>query len=177
MSTPVLYELGPDDADVFRDAILDLRMGNPYAASVTVYDTADYADMRLLITDDGRAGIAVRGDEIVSVFARRDSAYPRCGRSLVAVAVEAGGRRLDCFDPALPRIYAAEGFRPVARLKWVDEYAPDGWDYQLYSNYNSGRPDVVFMRYDPARLDSHYQPGEGRYVEDYDAGLEATASD
>lgn len=69
-----------------------------------VYDVEEYAGMRLLITDDGRAGVALKDDEVVSVFACRDTAYPRCGQSLLATAVAGGGRRLDCYDTVLPKL-------------------------------------------------------------------------
>lgn len=129
--------------------------------------------MRLFVTDDGSAGVALKGDEIVSVYAKKDGAYPRCGRALLATAVAQGGRRLDCYDTVLPKLYAEEGFRPVARVRWNDEYAPDDWDYDTFDGYNHGRPDVVFMAYDPDSLNRPYQPGEGRYVTDYDDGLAA----
>jgi hypothetical protein len=57
---------------------------------------------------------------------------------------------------------------PVARLKWNDEYAPDGWDYPTYDRFNGGRPDVVFMAHSPGAEDSSYKPGEGVQVQDYD---------
>ena len=34
-------------------------------------------------------------------------------------------------------------------MPWNDEYAPEGWDYELFRNFNQGRPDVTFMAYDP----------------------------
>jgi len=130
--------------------------------------------MRLFITDDGRYGIALNDDEIVSAFSHRDSKYPSAAKSMLAVAVQQGGRRLDCFDTALPRIYSEAGFVPVARLKWNDDYAPDGWNCRVYSRYNGGRPDVVFMAHDPAALDSRYVPGSGLYVNSYDEGIDAS---
>ncbi|GAF48568.1 hypothetical protein RW1_055_00640 [Rhodococcus wratislaviensis NBRC 100605] len=41
--------------------MLALRNNNPYAASVYVYDTHEYCGMRMLVTDDGKAGVAVNG--------------------------------------------------------------------------------------------------------------------
>lgn len=103
----------------------------------------------------------------------RDSDHPRAANSMLEIAVAAGGRRLDCFDTVLPAIYAKSGFVPVARLKWNDDYAPDGWNYTLYQRYNGGRPDVVFMAHNPASVDSTYQRGSGRYVDSYDDGTDA----
>jgi hypothetical protein len=172
-STPDLHELSPSDADLYRQQMQKLAATNRFAASVHIYSTDEYADMRLFVTDDGRSGIAMNGNEIVSVYSHRDSNYPGSAPAMLAVAVEQGGRRLDCFDTALPSLYAEAGFIPVARMKWNDDYAPDGWDYQLYQRYNAGRPDVVFMAYDPRALDSRYEPGTGHYVDTYDDGTAA----
>lgn len=146
----------------------ELKDGNRFHASVYVYDEAEYCDKRLFVTDDGKAGFALAGDEIVSVFRHPDSAYPNAAPALIAAAVSEGGRRLDCFDTVLPAAYARAGFVPVARLRWNDDYAPEGWDYDTYRVFNGGRPDVVFMAYDPAALDSRYERGAGPYVDDYD---------
>jgi len=150
-----------------------LKVSNRFASSVHVYNIGEYENMRLFVTDDGRSGIALNHDEIVSAFSHRDSKYPSAAKSMLAVAVQQGGRRLDCFDTALPRIYSEAGFVPVARLKWNDDYAPDDWNYTVYSRYNGGRPDVVFMAHDPAALDSGYAAGAGYYVDSYDDGMDA----
>lgn len=168
LSTPRVFELSSDDAPAFRAAIASLREGNRYAASVYVYDEAEYRDMRLFTTQDGKAGFALHDDDIVSVFARSDGDNHRPGFSLLATAVSLGGRRLDCFDTVLPSIYGREGFVPVARLPWNDDYAPADWDKATYAKFNHGEPDVVFMAYDPDYLDHTYQPGAGALVTDYD---------
>ncbi|MFC9966115.1 hypothetical protein ACFVH4_17955 [Nocardia ignorata] len=172
-STPDLYELAPADADFFRQQMVLLTENNRFAASVHVYSTEEYGAMRLFVTDDGKAGIALKGDEIVSVFAHRDTRYPGASMAMLTIAIDQGGRRLDCFDTVLPRLYAEAGFVPVARLAWDDEYAPPGWDYDTFGKHNGGRPDVVFMAYDPAAVGSEYRPGAGRTVTDYDEGIDA----
>ncbi|ABG99747.1 conserved hypothetical protein (plasmid) [Rhodococcus jostii RHA1] len=173
VSTPTLYELDQRDADLYREQMLALRNNNPYAASVYVYDTHEYRGMRMLVTDDGKAGVAVNGDEVVSVFAHNDCAHPRAAYALLSQATEIGGHRLDCFDTVLPKIYAQSGFVPVARLAWNDDYAPDGWNYSTYRNFNNGRPDVVFMAYDPAAIGSKYTNTAANYVDNYDTGIES----
>lgn len=175
-STPDLYELAHSDADVYRQQMEQLKVSNRFASSVHIYSDDEYSNMRLFVTDDGRSGIALNDDEIVSAFSHRDSKYPSAAKSMLAVAVQQGGRRLDCFDTALPRIYSEAGFVLVARLKWNDDYAPDDWNYTVYSRYNGGRPDVVFMAHDPAALNSRYVPGAGQYVNSYDDGINAVHS-
>ena len=174
MSAPTLYELAPDDSGVYRAQMLELTEKNPYAASVYVYDEDEYRNMRLLVTDDGRAGVALKGDEIVSAFAHKDCAHPKSVQSMLSQATALGGHRLDCFDTVLPDLYADAGFVPVARLKWNDDYAPDEWDYDTFRSFNDGRPDVVFMAYDPDRVGGDYIPGAGEYVDDYDDGIART---
>ncbi len=173
-SAPPMYELDSGDASIFRSQIDTLKQNNRFAAAVYVYDEEEYSRMRMLVTDDGKSGLALKGDDIVSVFAHRDTAHPHAVNSMLATAVAAGGRRLDCFDTVLPAIYARSGFVPVARLRWNDEYAPDGWDRELYSQYNHGRPDVVYMAYDPNAIGSQYRRGTGAYVETPDDGERAS---
>jgi hypothetical protein len=168
--TPKVYELGEGSSEGFRGAMEALREGNPYHASVYVYEAEEYAQMRLFCADDGKAGFALKGDEIVSVFVSRDSEHAGCARTLLATAVSEGGRRLDCFDTTLPRIYASEGFVPVARIPWNDDYKPDAWDYSTYRKFNDGRPDVVLMAYDPRSLGGKYDRAAGAPVGDYGDG-------
>ncbi|GAA5107919.1 glycosyltransferase [Nocardia iowensis] len=173
-SVPELYELRPSDADVFHEQMMKLKENNKFAASVHVYEVGEYQGMRMLVSDDGTAGIAIKGDEIVSVYSHRDvTNYPKAAHALVETAVMLGGRRLDCFDTVLPKLYAECGFEPVARLAWDDRYAPDGWSYETFGRYNDGRPDVVFMAHNPDKLGSTYEPGAGRHVDTYDEGVDA----
>ncbi|RAL31012.1 hypothetical protein [Rhodococcus sp. AQ5-07] len=151
--------------------MLELTRKNPYAASVHVCEETEYRQMRLLVTDDGKAGVALKDDEVVSVFAHKDSAHSDVAQSMLRQATTLGGRRLDCFDTVLPTLYADAGFVPVARLAWNDDYAPDGWDYQQFGRFNGGRPDVAFKAYDPDRVGGIYTPGAGEYVDDYDIGI------
>jgi 8-oxo-dGTP pyrophosphatase MutT (NUDIX family) len=176
-STPNVFELEPtpENAKTFRDAMQKSLEGNPYSASVYVYDEEDYAGMRLFLSDDGKSGIALHdGDEIVSVFSDPKSKNKKVARHLISIAVQNGGKRLDAFDTVLPSIYAKEGFVVKSRLKWNDEYPPDGWDKEVFAKFNNGEPDVVFMQHEPGMEDMDYEPGFGDYVEDYDSGLAST---
>lgn len=174
-STPDLFELDPQkDAEAFRDAIQKLKESNKYSASVYVYDVEEYRNMRLFSTEDGTAGIALKPDgDIVSGFVYADSPHKRAISSMLSQMVELGGDRLDAFDTVLPGIYANSGFKPVARVRWDNEFAPDGWDKETYSKFNNGEPDVVIMAYDSDRVGSEYDPTEGEVFDDYDAAMEA----
>lgn len=144
-----------------------------FGAAVATYPAADYAGMRTFTTPDGKAGVSVKSDgDIVSVFKHPDSSASRFADSALAMAVQAGGNKLDAFDTVLPKLYAENGFRAVARLPFNDEYAPPDWDYERYGLYNNGRPDVVFMVHDPEHA-AAYKPGDGERIATYDAGVAA----
>ncbi len=67
-------------------------------------------------------------------------------------AVAAGGRRLDCFNTILPTFYSRHGFQVVASLPFNTDYAPDGWDYDLYKKFeDKGTPDIAFMVFNATR--------------------------
>ncbi len=68
----------------FADAIREVQR-DPYAASADIYEEEEYRQMRLLVTDDGRAGVAIKGDEIVSAFgAHKDCAHPKAVQSMLS---------------------------------------------------------------------------------------------
>ena len=84
--------------------------------------------MSKFLTPSHGAGFALKhGDELVSVF-NTGKDGKGLGNTLVNQAVENGAKRLDCYDinGGLPRLYSRNGFKPVARMKWDDDYAPDG---------------------------------------------------
>lgn len=175
VSTPDILEIS--DPAEFHNAISAAKAGHPFGESVTVYSPEAYSGMRLFMTEDGTAGFALNGDDIVSVFKAKGS--PHRGWSLHALnlATSQGGRRLDAFDTELPHLYALAGFEVVGRTAFVDEYAPEGWDYGRYAQYNKGRPDVVAMVYRP-RSNGIYTRGSGQQFPDYDsmiAGAKAAA--
>jgi hypothetical protein len=169
--TPLtFYEVGgAKGAETFKNAIVRAKDSNKYGAAVTVHETSDYEGMRLFTTPDGLTGFALKGDDIVSLFKHDDTKAKRVGTTSLNLATEQGGRRLDAFDTMLPDLYSGRGFKAVARLKWSDQYAPDGWDKEAFKDYNNGEPDVVFMVHSPATAKA-YVKGDGRTVKDYDEG-------
>lgn len=125
---------------MFHGQLAALKRNAKISVTVDVHEPEEYLDCDLYLTENGRAGFAIKnGDELVSVFSYGGE---RAGDAIVAKAVEQGARRLDCFDieNRLPGLYGRHGFQPVARVRWDDEYAPDDWDYDRL-----GRPDVVAM--------------------------------
>lgn len=163
------HELDPaKGAQRFHDAITAAKQ-NKYGAAVTAYPADDYKSMRLFLTPDGQSGFALKGDDIVSVFKHPDSKVKGVATTMLALATQQGGRRLDCFDTMLPELYSKSGFHAVARVGFSDEFAPPGWDRATFKSFNGGRPDVVFMAYNPADK-ALYQAGDGTRIDDYDSG-------
>ena len=163
-------------AEAFHDLMEMTRTGR-FASSVWVYDEEDYRKMRLFTGRYGECGYALKeGDsgelEIVSVFSMpkknlsaiskitdedMEGIESRVSQSMLLSAIANGGRILDCFDTVLPQLYASVGFKEYDRASWDEEQKPAGWDYETYADYNGGRPDVVFMRWDG---EAWSRPGE-----------------
>ena len=70
ITAPNLHELPstPEAAQWFREAILAAAASQPAGVAVYVYDETAYEGMRLFLTDNGEAGFALSGDDVVSVF-------------------------------------------------------------------------------------------------------------
>ena len=173
LSAPEFFELAPtpQNAQRFQDAISENKAALKFGAAVTVYPASEYQGMRLFLAQDGKSGVAIKPDgDIVSVFSTGGA-----GRAVMELAVTAGGRKLDAFDTILPEFYAAHGFRAVARTRWNDEFAPDNWNKSTYAEFNNGEPDVVFMVYDPAKMDAEYTRRDGRMMDGEDGYDRAVA--
>jgi hypothetical protein len=172
--TPVAFhELKSNAAGKFHDAITAAKAANPFGASVDIHDAAEYAFMKTFLTPDGKAGFAVRDDgNIVSVFKHPDSTIKGFARSALTLATQVGGRKLDAFDTVLPHLYSESGFRAVARIPFDPKFAPPGWSKEQFGAFNGGKPDVVFMIYDPEHA-APYKPGDGWLQFSYDGAVAA----
>tara|TARA_R110000787_G_scaffold64775_2_gene146118 strand:+ start:1403 stop:10003 length:8601 start_codon:yes stop_codon:yes gene_type:complete len=139
------YEV--NDPELFHKQIIESKKSNKYAASVFVYSVKEYANSRLFLTPDGKAGLAITEDgDIISVFSYENGK----GRvpQLIVNAIKEGAVSLDHYDTVLTQYYADFGFKPVAKVKWNDKYAPDDWVKKVFLAFNKGEPDVVAMVYD-----------------------------
>ena len=166
--SPDIHELDYNDpkaVEAFRSAIAKTKEGNKYAASVHVYEPEEYAHTRMFLSEDGKAGFALKPDgDIVSLFTHGDG--PKgASHTMLEIAKQAGGTKMDAFDTVLPGIYGDHGFKATSRMSWNDEYAPEGWDKSTFDKYNHGEPDVVFMAHDPAA--GAYKAGDGEMTDDY----------
>ena len=130
----------------FHRSIIKTAKDHPLGAAVEVKDLDFYkdTDTALFLSKDKKAGVAVTKDgDLVSVFK-----HPKSKADIVPLLEEAASvaTTLDAFDVGgfLPNLYAKQGFKPIARVPWNDEYAPPGWPYD-----KAGKPDVVLMVRDP----------------------------
>lgn len=171
-----VFEVEKGQEQLFVDALVEAKQTNVrFGSSVDVNTLEFYQNARVFINEDGTLGLALNGDEIVSAF--RNVVDPnspvRAIGAMVGKMVEFGARRLDAMDTILPYLYALEGFKPVARIDWDDQFAPADWDKDVYATYKKGEPDVVFMVFDPERVGVEYDSEEGPRVDDYDAAVAA----
>jgi hypothetical protein len=159
-------------AQKFADTLQKSKNESPYGAAVYVYPTEDYQGMKLFMSESGKSGFAVKPDgDIVSVFSMDKGS----GRSIMEAAIAAGGKKLDAFDTVLPKFYGTHGFVEAARIPWNDQYAPEGWDKQIFQEYSNGEPDVVMMVLDP-KFEGDYSPRTDIYVTDYDQAVAMQSS-
>lgn len=168
VSTPSYNKLklnNQQSIDTFKKAIAKAKKSlKDNGASVELKD--DYTDINLYLSEDGESGFGIKPNgDIVSVFSSKKVK----GRSahMLEMAISQGGRQLDCFDIYLTKIYEAHGFKPVAKMKWNDEYIPEGWNKDNFKDYNNGEPDVVFMAYAPNNTKKDIKIP---YIVDYDDG-------
>lgn len=157
------------NAKLFASKIQAGKDANPFGASVYVYPESDYQNMKMFMTEDGSAGIAIEnGDTIVSLY--NNGTHKKVTYSLASIAVEEGGLYSDAFDTQLPYLYQDVGFKVISRLKWSDQFAPNDWDKDQFQDFNKGEPDVVFMVVDPDYF-GPYSKDVGYYVDTYEEGM------
>lgn len=186
-SSQNIYELDPKvDAKTFLEKVTNAANNSKYGKSVTLQSLEDLSSMRLFVSEDGNYGFAINKQDIVSVFADPDTTNS-ASIGIMELAKQVGGRKLDAFDTILPSLYASSGFVPVARIPFDDNQAPDGWldnngnpekiwqDFTGRSISDSklakGRPDLVFMAYDPNNTKLEYNPDEAIAVSGYEDGM------
>jgi hypothetical protein len=125
---------------------------------------------KLFMTKDGKAGGYVMKDGYMGgLFKDPSSNLKNVAKVLQEARIQAGGKYFDAYGTKLEDIYIKNGFKPVARLKFNEEYAEDGWDDK--TSPLRTKPDVVFFAYDP---EGQYKKGDGQYFTDYDQAKEFT---
>ena len=133
------YPIRPANPEEFYEAIGHAKEVNEYGPFVTQRTTEEYGEMRLFITIDGKAGIAItQNNNIVSIFNGGEKRGVL--KTLLPVAIENGGRKLDNYNsPGLSAMYELYGFHPISKVRFDSKFAPDDWNFE-----RDGEPDVVF---------------------------------
>lgn len=132
---------GEGASKAYHAAIVEAKRDNPAGAFVHAYEPDEYAEQNLFLSDGGEAGMSITKDgDIVSVFRSPRATKKGVAGDLLRVALANGGKRLDCFDGFLPKLYARYGFVPVAKMKFDKEFAPEDWNHE-----KDGAPDVLFF--------------------------------
>ena len=127
------------EGKVFKTMIQEAVSKNSHGAFVEVKE--DYSEYECYTSETGLYGMAIAKDgDIVSVFKNPDSQEKGVADILIGFAKEKGGKKLDCFDGFLSKLYSKLGFKEKARMAWDDQYAPKNWNYE-----RDGRPDVIMM--------------------------------
>lgn len=171
-SKSTIHEISQDQSEIYIHHLQKARKEDTFGASLADLKAKDVKEARVFMDSDGDFGFAIqKNGDIVGVFKSPSSKKKGIAQDVMKLAVAQGGNRLDAFDTQLPGIYSKAGFKAVARMKWNEQYKPKGWSSETYKEWNNGKPDVVFMVYDPKGVDK-YQEGDGIYVKDYDRGVE-----
>jgi hypothetical protein len=174
---PRAREAGVDEVS-FRestdyDAFEEAKNRNTRPENLAPKTMDEYEGSRVFMIESGDAGFLVKNGDLQNVF--NNSGIPGLGTEILKLAIENhGARTLDCFDGFLPKYYSKAGFVEVARVPFVDEFAPPGWNF-----YKLGRPDIVIMAYqggDPGKIRSNFggfnYERTGNRLTDFDAAQE-----
>lgn len=181
----VEIENSAEGAVHFRRCLEEAKSSQvPYGECVYTYDAEEYEHMRLFLLPSGKAGFALKDGDMVSVFSHKRHGHKgKPSYALVALAVQMGAIKGDCYGTILPDLYAQFGFRAVARDRFNMEFAPEsmqepGHMERWYSD-QEGKPDVVYLVYrgNRARVVEEFDPEaesgfESLPYSDFDACLE-----
>jgi len=148
LNIPIIKQVdAKTSSETFSSDMAKAMSKHKYGLQVTIQKPEDILDSKLYRTEHG-GGFAIKPDgDIVGVFnpieAPKGTIY-----ATLQLAIEQGGKKLDAFDTMLPDIYETVGMKPVARVKWNDAYAPEGWSKETFAKYNKGEPDLILFVYD-----------------------------
>lgn len=150
-----IYEVSPDYARRYSKMLSDTAVLGGVLAQVPVKSEKELRHMRMFVSPDGLSGAALEADaatgdgnppdRITAVCRNGACSWHDSGVAAVRAAINAGGRRLSCYDTFLPRIWERMGFRTVARVPFSKAEAPRTWSYSDMDRYNHGQPDTVVM--------------------------------
>ena len=122
---------------------------------------------KLFMSKDGLAGAYVKADGYMGgLFKNPDSQLKIVSSPLQTARARNGGKFYDAFATKLEELYVGNGWKPVARLDFNPEFAPEGWDDA--DSPLRVQPDVVFF------VKGEGKVGEGARMTDYMEAYEYT---
>lgn len=137
-------------------------------------------NVRTFMNDNGTVGVGIAPDgDIVAVFKNKNGGPPKALDTMMPIAIEQGGDRLDCYGKGLVDVYTRYGFEPVARVEFNKTYANEGWSpdkgepYIYVMKHNGDSADTVaqkmgtYPKYSLEQLEALPTYGKN----DYDAAL------
>ncbi len=143
-----------------------------------VKSVKDYMGHKIFATSDGSSGFTISPDGEITTLISKAGSTPSFSDSAMALAAENGGTWLNAYDTVLPPKYSRAGFKPVARLPFDEEIAKADMGEETYrafvrrfSDFNDGKPDLVFMVYDPKYKTKVANGVGGKIVKDWDAAM------
>ena len=153
----VEIENSAEGAAHFRRCLEEAKASQvPYGECVYTYDAEEYEHMRLFLLPNGKAGFALKDGDMVSVFSHKQHGCEgRPSYTIIALAVQMGASKCDCYGTILPNLYAKFGFRAVARDRFNAEFSPESMQepghMERWYGKQGGKPDVVYMAYEGNR--------------------------
>jgi hypothetical protein len=166
-------EKTPGNIKKFHDTIAKARQNNGKGLYVSLYPIDDInhedwietgysnKDIRLFLSNDGSVGFALHREDIISVFSDKTVAnHPKSVCSILFNALEAGGRKLDCYGEDLVRVYERMGFKLTGKIPYNDGYMKDEWKDRLEEH---GRPDVYALYWADSSIEETISKFEERF--------------
>ena len=106
-------------------------------------------NVRTFMNDNGTVGVGIAPDgDIVAVFKNKNGGPPKALDTMMPIAIDQGGDRLDCYGEGLAKLYAKYGFEPVARVEFNKTYANEGWAP------DKGEPYIYVMKHNGDSADT-----------------------
>lgn len=110
----------------FDIAIKNAKNANKNGACVDTHPMDELETFKLLLSDDGMAGVAVKPDgDITAVFKNSNSNAKGAVNDLIITARANGGVKMDCYGQYLVNAYEKCGYTVVARIPFNADYVDD----------------------------------------------------
>ena len=140
-----------DNPTNFRDLTINLKNANPKWPFMDVHSIDEYANYKNFVSEDKQAVISVKPDgDIINFISNGKWAW----KELMFSAIENWGNKMDNYWEWLVGYYERFWFEPVAKVKFNREYAPEGRDFEKFSEpyiyvmkHNWDAPWVVRSKY------------------------------